>query len=141
MDDHEYDKWLDMWADDATYWVPSNDEDGDPRQTVSVIYDDRERLEERVFRLTNPGAHSQDPPSRMRRVVSNVEIEWDGDSESDIRVHSAYVLVENRRAVQDVYAAKVEHLLAQSGGDLRIRTKKVVLTAIDDPLGNLTFLL
>lgn len=141
MDDGDYDKWLGLWLDEATYWVPSNDEAGDPTQTVSVIYDDHARLEERVYRLTHPGGHSQDPPSRVRRIVSNIEIESGGDIGGDIRVLSNFVLVETRRGVQTVYAAKVEHGLVERDGDLRIRSKKVVLTALDDPLGNLTFLL
>ncbi len=41
MDEHRYDDWLALWTDDAVYWVPSNNDELDPMQSVSIIYDDR----------------------------------------------------------------------------------------------------
>src|SRR5471030_20246 len=76
MDEHRYDEWLTLWAAEASYyWVPCNDDDIDPTREVSIIYDDRERLAQRVDRLMSGSVLAQDPKPRMRRVVSNIEIE------------------------------------------------------------------
>ena len=51
MDEHRYKEWLALWTDDGVYWVPCNDDDIDPKRHVSIIYDDRERLEQGIDRL------------------------------------------------------------------------------------------
>ena len=51
MDEHAYDEWLALWAEDALYWVPSNDDDMDPSQQVAIIYDHLPQLRDRIERL------------------------------------------------------------------------------------------
>ncbi|MGH7804230.1 MAG: aromatic-ring-hydroxylating dioxygenase subunit beta, partial [Candidatus Binatia bacterium] len=36
MDTHRYDEWLALFDEDATYWIPSNRDDIDPRREVSI---------------------------------------------------------------------------------------------------------
>ena len=59
MDQGRHDDWLALWSPEGIYWVPCNEDDYDPRQHVSIIYDDHARLEERCFRLNSESAHSQ----------------------------------------------------------------------------------
>ena len=75
MDTHRYEEWLALWTPDARYWVPCNSDDIDPAREVSIIYDDHERLQQRVQRLKSGTVLAQDPAPRMRRIVSNIEIE------------------------------------------------------------------
>ena len=75
MDENAYDEWLSLWTDDALYWVPCNRDDSDPTREISAIYDDRTRLQARIDRLKSGVAYAQDPKSRMRRLISNIEIE------------------------------------------------------------------
>ena len=69
MDRYRYDDWLALWSTEGIYWVPCNEDDYDPAKHVSIVYDDYERLQERCFRLNGDAAHSQDPPSRLCRIV------------------------------------------------------------------------
>jgi benzoate/toluate 1,2-dioxygenase beta subunit len=145
MDESRYSEWLDLWAPDALYWVPCDGDDGDPRNRISLIYDNRARIEDRVFRLNSSSAHSQDPPSRMCRIVGNVQV-LSGEASPDSRaeemtVESSFVLVEVRRGDKNVYAGRTIHRLRPDGAGLRIVSKKVVLVDNDQYLGNLTFLL
>ena len=64
-DARDYEAWLELWAPEAIYWVPCNEDDYDPRQHVSIIYDDYQRLVERCTRLSSQGAFAQEPPSRF----------------------------------------------------------------------------
>jgi len=47
---------------------------GDPRGEIAVMFDDRRRLEDRVYRVSTGFAWSQAPSSRTARIVPNVEV-------------------------------------------------------------------
>src|ERR1700739_2546463 len=47
LDESKFDDWLALFTADAWYWVPSEPDQRDPQQTVSLIYDDRRLLEAR----------------------------------------------------------------------------------------------
>jgi 3-phenylpropionate/cinnamic acid dioxygenase small subunit len=139
IDEHRYDEWMELWEEELVYWVPCNEDDFDPGKHVSLIYDGRESLTERVWRLKGKQAHAQRPKSKLLRTVSNVVVEEVAGDE--ISVSSAFVLGEVRNAVQTIYLGRNLHALVRRGGGLRMRRKKVMLLNNDAPLGNLTFLL
>jgi 3-phenylpropionate/cinnamic acid dioxygenase small subunit len=138
MDENAYAEWLALWAEDALYWVPSGPGDVDPLRQVSTIYDNRKRLEARITRLISGKAHAQSPPSRLCRVVSNIEIEEAGDN--TISTFSNFVLGEVRRGNQDVFIGRSTHKLRPTGDDFKIFFKKVLLVNGDEYIDNLTFL-
>ena len=47
LDQLRYDDWLAMYTAECIYWVPSTPGAGDPRREISVMFDDRRRLEDR----------------------------------------------------------------------------------------------
>src|ERR1700751_2850241 len=69
-----FEQWIELYAPECIYWVPSTPEGGDPRSEVAVMFDDRRRLEDRIYRLRTGYAWSQAPSSRTSRIVSNVEV-------------------------------------------------------------------
>jgi benzoate/toluate 1,2-dioxygenase subunit beta len=138
-DQHRYDDWLELWSSDGIYWVPCNEDDYDPARHVSIIYDDYGRLQERCFRLNSEGAHSQDPPSRLCRIIGNERVSRSDDG--DVRVRANMILIEVRSGEKNVYGGRLEYTLRPEGDSFKIRHKKVVLLDNDEPLGNLTFLL
>lgn len=138
MDENAYDEWLSLWTDDALYWVPCNRDDSDPLREISAIYDDRTRLQGRIDRLKSGVAYAQDPKSRMRRLISNIEIE-DADN-GELIVSSNFMLVELRRSKQDLFAGRTIHRLRPEGDSFRICHKKVLLVNNDEVIDNLTFL-
>ena len=74
LDQHRYEDWLKMFTPECVYWAPGRPEGGDPRTEIAVIFDDRRRLEDRVFRLRTGAAWSQAPRSRTVRLIANVEV-------------------------------------------------------------------
>jgi 3-phenylpropionate/cinnamic acid dioxygenase small subunit len=137
MDEHRYKEWLALWADDGVYWVPCNDDDIDPRRHVSIIYDDRERLEQRVDRLLSGSVLAQDPKPRMRRLVSNIESEAKA---GEVSVESNFILTFARGETQLVWAGRTQHVLRPDAEGLRIRFKKVMLVNADQEMPLLQFL-
>lgn len=138
-DEHEYDEWESLWTDDAVYWVPAGREDIDPARQMSVIRDNRHRIATRVAQLKTGKRHSQSPPSRLRRTVSNVEVTGhDGD---DLLVEANFVLVESRERGNEVWGGRLRYRLREVDGDLRMAAKHVILVDIDRVLPTLAFLI
>ena len=139
MDEHRYDEWLALWSDDALYWVPTGRDEIDPKREISLIYDDRVRLQTRIARLQSGFAHAQEPKSRMRRLLSNITIEEPGQGE--IVAASNFLLVELRRGKQDLFAGRSIHRLRPCDGGFKMVSKKVLLVNNDEAIDNLTFLI
>jgi 3-phenylpropionate/cinnamic acid dioxygenase small subunit len=137
IDEHLYDEWLGLWTEDGLYWVPCNTDDADPARQAMIIYDNRARLGERIYRLTSGAAWAQQPRSRTRRLISNVEVR---QNDEGYLVESNCIIAELRRSKQDIFAARILHTLRPAGESFRIAVKKVLLLNNDEPIDNLTFL-
>ena len=74
LDQLRYDAWIGMYTAECVYWVPSTPKAGDPRREIAIMFDDRRRLEDRIYRMRTGFAWSQAPASRTVRLVSNVEV-------------------------------------------------------------------
>jgi benzoate/toluate 1,2-dioxygenase beta subunit len=74
LDEGRFEEWLELFAPQCVYWVPARPGASDPRREVTVAFDDRRRLEDRIYRLRTGSAWSQAPASRTVRLVSNVEV-------------------------------------------------------------------
>src|SRR5882757_184577 len=93
-DEFDVDGWESLWTEDALYWVPAMADDADPDTQMSVIYDNRSRIALRVKQINTGKRHSQTPRSRLRRVVSNVEVlgsDPDGAANGDVTVEANFV--------------------------------------------------
>ena len=141
MDEHRYREWLLLWAEGPTlYWVPCNQDDIDPSRQVSIIYDDRDRLLQRVERLESGSVLAQQPLPRARRVVSNIEVE-EAAGADELVVHSNFVLITARAGCQDLWAGRTIHELIWQSEALKIRAKKVLLVNSDLEMPLLQFLI
>jgi 3-phenylpropionate/cinnamic acid dioxygenase small subunit len=140
-DANAYDDWLALWDDPCVYWVPLNSEDYDPTKHISIIYDDRARLEERCFRLTTGGAHSQEPTSKSCRLVGNIRVGKPDVDGGTVEATARVMLVELRMGRKSIYAARCHYTLRRTTSGLKLAQKKVVLLDLDEPLGNMTFLI
>jgi 3-phenylpropionate/cinnamic acid dioxygenase small subunit len=140
MDENAYEEWLSLWAgDDICYWVPGSADKTNPAEQISIIYDDRKRLEARIKRLASGYAYAQDPKSRMRRVISNIEI--DEAADGTVTTWSNFALGEFRRGRQDIFVGRTLHKLRPGGDSFKIVFKKVLLINSDSYIDNLTFLI
>ena len=148
LDDGKFDDWLALFTPEAWYWVPSEPDQADPVETVSLIYDDRRLLETRVRRLASPRMYSQEPRSRTSRVVGNVTIEEAGPHPTLPRmrgrvgwgctVRSKFVMIEYRREQQRLFGGTALHRLVQADGRIMIAWKRVDLVNCDAPLDGIT---
>ena len=131
LDDREFEKWLQCYADDVVYWMPSWDDDDtlveDPQRDISLIYyANKGGLEDRVFRIrTERSSATSLPEPRTSHNISNVEvIERRGDL-VDVRFnwHTMYF----RYKTIDPYYGTSFYTVDFSGAQPLIRRKTVVL--------------
>lgn len=145
-DESDYDSWEALWTDDALYWVPAGNDGPDPLQTMSVVYDNRNRISTRLKQLRTGRRYAQAPPSNLRRLISNVEILGGrlvsaGDG-VDLEVGANFLVVESRARDTRLWGGRVTYRLRRAeDGSMRMSYKKVVLVDRDKPLPTLGFLI
>lgn len=145
LDDHRLDAWLDLLTSDIEYRVPVRvtRERGSKRSEFSADshhYDEtRQTLEARVQRFQTEFAWSEDPPSRVRRFVSNVDVHSVDDPELSV---SSYLLLhrgQGEEAGAGVYlSGRREDVLRRVDGDLHLANRVVYLDHTRIPMRNIT---
>jgi 3-phenylpropionate/cinnamic acid dioxygenase small subunit len=139
QDEHEYDAWEALWTDDAIYWVPSGADDIDPTTTMSIIFDNRSRIGTRIKQLHTGKRHAQNPVSRLRHLITNIELlSTDGD---ELQAGANFLVYESRERGVTLWAGRTEWTLRRLDGELRIARKKVMLVNNDRALSTLAFLI
>jgi 3-phenylpropionate/cinnamic acid dioxygenase small subunit len=138
LDARRYGEWLDLFADDGVYWLPQSRQGGDPEREVSIIYDDRGRIADRVARLESGDAFAQVPESDTCRVVGNVQATTIGEL---VTATANEIVVESRRNRQTIHAGQYQFDLVPDGSLWKIKAKIVRLVNADAPQGNLSLLL
>jgi benzoate/toluate 1,2-dioxygenase subunit beta len=138
-DEQQYDDWEALWTNDAIYWVPANSDDIDPTAQMSIIFDNRARIATRIKQLHTGKRVSQDPASRLRRLISNVELL--GVEDNHVEVGANFLIYESRERGVTLWAGRTEWTLDRSDDGLRIARKKVMLANNDRALNTLAFLI
>jgi 3-phenylpropionate/cinnamic acid dioxygenase small subunit len=100
LDERRFEEWLDLFTDDAVYWMPGRVNpwrSGDVQDSITkpgdlaVFEDSKHTLATRVARLRTGLAWAEVPPSRTRHLITNVEIE-DADDPSELNVRSNFLV-------------------------------------------------
>jgi p-cumate 2,3-dioxygenase beta subunit len=142
LDEWRLDAWQELLADDACYYIPSNDQlESDHRRALFLIADDRERIRQRIIRVLDPNCHAEFPKSRTRRMINNVRIL---KVESDlISVAANFVCYRFRRyeRVRE-YVGSYHYVLRRAGDTFRIKERRVLIDAHElGSLGSVSFIL
>lgn len=127
IDQWKLDEWLALYTDDAHYYVPPSDVDGDTASAETSLFyilDDRIRLGERVTRLKKVGAHSEHPRSKVRHLVTNVRVRREGDV---IHARSSFIVSRAKDITHDLFVGHYLHELVEQDGALKIAKKTCVL--------------
>jgi 3-phenylpropionate/cinnamic acid dioxygenase small subunit len=140
LDQLRYDDWLEMYTAECIYWVPSTPGAGDPRREISVMFDDRRRLEDRIFRLRTGFAWSQAPASRTVRLIANVEVF--SAARDDVRMlRSNFLISEFWGDETRVLTGWSGHRVVREAGEWKIQAKQVNLIDCDQSIRNPSIIL
>jgi len=147
LDDRRFHDWLTLFSDDVHYFMASRTnrypriskaiaildpdryvEDDIGREDELAIFDEtKETLAARVARLDTGMAWAEDPPSRTRHMISNIEIE-PGATEAEIKVYCNFIVYRSRaESEEDFYVGARQDLLRRVGGEWKIAGRRLVL--------------
>jgi 3-phenylpropionate/cinnamic acid dioxygenase small subunit len=140
LDERRYEEWLDLFTDDARYWMPMrrNVPRDEPereftREGADVNWFDegKDTLTRRVKQILTGVHWAEEPPSRTCHMVSNVqilEVSPAGPSPNEVAVKCRFLVYRNRVETEtDVLVGKREDLLRQHDGQWKIARRKIVL--------------
>ena len=147
LDERRFDEWLGLLTDDIRYWMAARSnryprrskaiaildpdryvEDDIPRDDeLSLLDEDKQSLTGRVRRLDTGMAWAEDPPSRTRHLITNIEV-VPAAAASPIQVHSNFIVYRTRAETeQDFYVGARRDLLRRQEGEWRIAERRVIL--------------
>lgn len=147
LDERKFDEWLELFTDDLRYWMPAREtryakntralvildperyreEDTTKDGQMALLDETKETLAMRIARLRTGHAWAEEPASRTRRFVSNIEVE-NGGAGADVTVYSNFILYRNRlETEQDFYVGRRIDTLRRVGGSWKIASRKIVL--------------
>ncbi|HEX2351469.1 MAG: aromatic-ring-hydroxylating dioxygenase subunit beta [Hyphomicrobiales bacterium] len=135
LDELRFDEWLAMYAPECIYWVPGTPGGGDPRHEIAISFDDRRRMEDRIYRLRTGYAWSQAPKSRTVRMISNVEVFAAKDSAARM-VRSNFLISEFRVDGTRFLSGWCGHRFVQRADSWLIEVRQVNLIDCDRNLRN-----
>ncbi len=140
LDQNRLDDWLTLYVPECLYWVPATPHGGDPRTEIAVCFDDRRRIEDRIYRLQNEFAWSQHPVSRTARLISNVSA-FSTSDENVLMLRSTFLTTEFQAGDKRTYTGWYGHKIGSEEGEWKILVKQVNLIDCDQNLRNLSIIL
>ena len=131
LDQRQYSEWLQMYTEDAVYWMPcwfsENQIGTSSQQSLSLLNLDRGVMEIFVKRLLTGEAHTYEPAGRTNHMISNVMITEDAGEGREAKVSSKWLMQVYRRNVQEFFGGELEYTLRYEGDRWKIAYKKVIL--------------
>ncbi len=122
LDNREFEEWYDLLADDIHYYMPTRytrtrretaKEFSQPDE-AALFDEDKASMGLRIRRLATGMAWAEEPPSRTRRMVSNVQI-YPTDRADQYEVECCFMLYRNRLERQtDIFVGARRDLLRRS---------------------------
>jgi 3-phenylpropionate/cinnamic acid dioxygenase small subunit len=147
LDDRRFHEWLQLFTDDVRYFMAGRsnrypksskaiaildpgcyvEEDMTGDNELAFFDEDKTTLAARVARLDTGMAWAEDPPSRTRHLVTNVEVE-PGEGGAEINVYSNFLVYRSRAETEeDFYVGARRDLLRRVDGGWKIAHRRMVL--------------
>ena len=126
LDERRFADWLELFAEDGVYWVPTQPQQESPHEALSLVYEPRSLLAVRVERLAQAALHVQSPPSRTVHQVGGIEV-------NELEARSTLMVAEWRNGESRWFAGRVLHRLRATAQGLRIVLKRVDLIDSEAP--------
>ena len=147
LDERRFHDWLEFLSEDVHYWMlvrtsryprsskaiaildPDRYEQTElsKEDELAILDETKETLARRIARLDTGMAWAEDPPSRTRHVISNIEVE-PGEIASEIKVYSNFLVYRNRSETeQDLYVGCRQDVLRKVDGAWKIARRTVIL--------------
>jgi 3-phenylpropionate/cinnamic acid dioxygenase small subunit len=147
LDERRFHEWLELFTEDVRYWMagrrnryPKSSkaiamldpdryvvEDSTEDVELAILDEDKHTLSARVARLDTGMAWAEDPPSRTRHLLANIEVET-GSAGSELKVRANFIVYRSRSETeQDFYVGARRDVLRLVDGAWKIANRKLIL--------------
>jgi len=137
LDRPDLDRWIELYTEDGTYWMPAIEDQQDPLNHISLFYDDRVMMEVRRRNFVHPRAASKDYKVRSSHIISNIQVTEMDETTGNCTVTSNFHCFMFYRDKQTPYAGRYTHRLVRDGDSYKIRHKRVDLINCDAALSTI----
>lgn len=133
LDEEDYPAWFAMLTEDLHYWMPTQetvfrkDESADDPRQMNFYNESLPSLQMRVSRLSTGTAWSENPRTRYRHLITNVEVTADQQND-EYQARSNFIVYRNRLDREESWlVGKREDRLRRVDGQLKIARRKITL--------------
>jgi 3-phenylpropionate/cinnamic acid dioxygenase small subunit len=136
LDERRLTEWLDLFTDDVLYFMPrrknvprrERDRELTPLGDLAILEEDKRYLTMRVARLDTGMAWAEDPPSRTRHLVGNLEVTALGRDE--VQARTAFLVYRSHLETDhQLLSGYREDVLRRIDGGFKIARRTIVLDA------------
>ena len=136
LDERKFKEWLELFTDDVLYFMPRRKNvprremhrELTPLGDLAILEEDKRYLEMRVARLETGMAWAEDPPSRTRHLVGNLEVRPRENGEVEAR--TAFLVYRSHLETdQQLLSGYREDVLRQVDGGWKVAHRTIVLDA------------
>ncbi|HLY67301.1 MAG TPA: aromatic-ring-hydroxylating dioxygenase subunit beta [Chloroflexota bacterium] len=132
--------WLDLFTDDARYWMPSRENlpaDKTPVDAEELSFgfydEDKPALLLRIRRLDTGLAHVEEPRSITRHMISNVLVR-EADRAGEVLAGSNFMVFQVRHGHhENLWVGRREDVLRRTDSSWKIASRKVILDQLVTP--------
>jgi 3-phenylpropionate/cinnamic acid dioxygenase small subunit len=136
LDERKFKEWLELFTDDVLYFMPRRK--NVPRREahreltslgdLAILEEDKRYLQMRVARLDTGMAWAEDPPSRTRHMIGNLEAEPAENGE--VQARTAFLVYRSHLETDhQLLSGYREDVLRKSDGAWKIAKRTIVLDA------------
>lgn len=135
LDDGKFHEWLAILAEDVHYWMPTRynrtrrerDKDTSGPGEIAFFDEDLASLKARVKRLDTGMAWAEDPPSRTRHLIANVQIAPRAEA-GEYDVTSAFFCYRTRLETdENLFVGRRQDVLRKTRDGWRVARRRIVL--------------
>ena len=133
LDEQQLHEWLDLVTEDIEYLVPvrvtreRGAESSEFSEDANIFKEDHMALDARVRRFDKEYAWSENPPTRMRRYVTNIRIDEVEDDELQVKSNLLVYRSKEDEVDADLVAGVRYDTLRRVDGDLKLARRRVEL--------------
>ena len=136
LDERKYKEWLDLFTDDVLYFMPRRKNvprrelhrELTPLGDLAILEEDKRYLEMRVARLDTGMAWAEDPPSRTRHLIGNLQVTSSENDQAEAR--TAFLVYRSHLETDSqLLSGCREDVLRKVNGAWQVKKRTIVLDA------------
>lgn len=136
LDERKFKEWLDLFTDDVLYFMPRRKNvlrrelhrEVTPLGDLSILEEDKRYLAMRVARLDSGMAWAEDPPSRTRHLIGNLEATPLDNGE--VQARTAFLVYRSHLETDhQLLSGSRDDVLRRVAGEWKITRRTILLDA------------